>query len=132
MPISLSPDQLKLVQLPIVWSPAAAPAASPDGMPDWISLAQAGLLLAVSAPEAALRLFLQETEVEQVSEPPKGYDPIQQGEWDPQGAAYHFKRRIRMMRVEKIPDRLTVEYHFGDLGYWAVTIEADTVQIARV
>jgi len=132
MPISISADQLKLIQHPVVWSPADGRHVSPGETQDSVSNALAGLLLAVSTPEAALRLFLKETEVEQVSEPPKGYNPIQQGEWDPLGINFHFKRPIRLMRLEKTPNLLTVEYNFGDLGYWTVTIEADSVRIARV
>jgi hypothetical protein len=132
MPIPISPDQLRLVQLPIVWSAEPIAGDPPGGVIGLESAARAGLLLKISAPEAALRLFLGELEVERVTEAPKGYDSAQQGEWDPRAVTYRFTRLIRMMRIEKKPNRLTVEFHLGDLGYWTVTIEADAVNIARV
>jgi hypothetical protein len=131
MPIPTAPDQLKLIQLPTVWSPAGVE-TSADGSPQSIQQAQAGLLLAVSPVEAALRLLMNEVEVEPVNEPPKGYDPDQQGEWNPQKSHFRFKRAVRLMRVEKNPNGLDLEYNFGDLGYWTVSIEADNVRITRV
>ena len=94
--------------------------------------ATASLLCAVDIPETILRLLLRETEIERTFEPPEGYDPEQQGEWDESLITYKFKRPIEFIKEEREPDYLYAEFNFKDLGYWSVEIEPERVTIERL
>jgi hypothetical protein len=75
---------------------------------------------------------MDETDIERAYEAPKGYDPEQQGEWDQQLVTFQFRRPIRLESVHREPDRLLVEYDFGDLGHWLLEIEPERVSIERI
>ena len=86
----------------------------------------------IDVPEAILRLLLSETRIERTYEPPDGYDPEVQGEWDEQLLAFKFKTPIRLDDVVRESNKLTVAYHFGELGYWCLEIMPEKVTIERL
>jgi hypothetical protein len=108
------------------------PQTKEERMEEMDAQATASLLFAVDAPEAILRLLLNETDIQRAFNPPEGFDPEQQGDWNPDLITYQFERPIRLEKVERSPERLYIEYRFGELGYWAMEIEADSVQIYRL
>jgi hypothetical protein len=132
MPGVIDPETLYVDDLPGIWSPVQWELSEEERIHELEEQAKASLLAAVDAPEAILRLLLDETEIERAYEPPKGYDPEQQGEWDDSLITFQFKRQVRLERVDRNSELLSVEYNFGDLGYWILEIESERVTIERV
>ena len=79
-----------------------------------------------------LRLLLNETAIERASEPPAGFDPDLQGEWDDSLVTFAFRRRVKLTREQRLPDKLVLEYKVEDAGYWMLEIAPDTVTIGRI
>jgi hypothetical protein len=132
MPSIIDPETMNVDTLPGIWTPVQWPQTKEERLEEMEIQAAASLLFAVDAPEAILRLLLNETEIERAFDPPAGYDPEQQGDWDPKLVTFQFTREIRLEKVERSPVRLYVEYKFGELGYWALEIEAESVKIYRL
>jgi hypothetical protein len=132
MPSVIDHETMNVDSLPGVWTPVQWPLSEEEHAQELETQATASLLFAVDAPEAILRLLLDETAIERAFDPPEGFDPEQQGEWSPDLVTFQFKREIRLEKVERSPERLYVEYKFGELGYWAFEIEPDSVQIYRL
>jgi hypothetical protein len=132
MPGVIDPETLYVDDLPGIWSPVQWELSEEERIHELEEQAKASLLAAVDAPEAILRLLLDETEIERAYEPPQGYDPEQQGEWDDSLITFQFKRQVRLERVDRNSELLSVEYNFGDLGYWILEIESERVTIERV
>jgi hypothetical protein len=86
----------------------------------------------VDIPEAILRLLLAVTEIERVYEPPPGYDPEQQGEWDESLVTFAFKRQFILDTVQRDPESLLAVYKIEGAGYWQVEIGPDRVILERV
>jgi hypothetical protein len=118
--------------LPGIWSPVQWELSESERMNEIESQASASLLSVIDTPEAILRLLLDETSIERAYEPPEGYDPGEQGDWDSSLITYQFRRPIRLSNVQRAPDSLYVEYDFGDLGHWAFIIEAERVSLERI
>ena len=93
---------------------------------------QASLLWAVDNPETILRLLLNEYDIEQAHEPPRGYDPGVQGEWNDKLITFCFKREFQLIKVERDNDYLYVEYKVEDLGYWSIEMTPENVNIQRI
>jgi hypothetical protein len=132
MPSVIDPETINVDKLPGIWSPVQWPLSEDERLQELDTQATASLLFAVDAPEAILRLLLNEADIERAFDPPEGYDADEQGEWDPDLITFQFRREIRLEKVERSPERLYVEYKFGELGYWALEIEPDSVQIYRL
>jgi hypothetical protein len=132
MPGVIDPETLYVDDLPGIWSPVQWELSEEERIHELEEQAKASLLAAVDGPEAILRLLLDETEIERAYEPPQGYDPEQQGEWDDSLITFQFKRQVRLERVDRNSELLSVEYNFGDLGYWILEIESERVTIERV
>jgi hypothetical protein len=132
MPRIIDAETMNVDALPGIWSPVQWDLTREERQLELEEQATGSLLRVVDVPEAVLRLLLNETEIERAFEPPEGYDPLQQGEWDSSLVTFQFKRPIRLERLEREGDYVYIEYKFGDLGYWAVEIEAEKVSIRRV
>ncbi len=132
MPAIMDPETMYVDDLPAIWSPVQWELAPEEHAHELEEQATASLLRAVDAPEAILRLMLDETGIQRAYEAPEGYDPEQQGEWNSALVTFQFKRPIRLERVERDRDFLYVEYNFGDLGRWALEFEPEKVRIERV
>jgi hypothetical protein len=92
----------------------------------------ASLLWAVDMPEAILRLLLDETAIERLYAPPEGYDPELQGGWDESLVTFGFKRPIRLERIERDGERVSVLYKLDGAGYWLMEFTPERVVIERV
>lgn len=132
MPGVIDPETVYVDDLPGIWSPVQWELSEAERIHELEEQAKASLLAAVDVPEAILRLLLDETEIERAYEPPSGYDPDQQGEWDDSLVTFQFRRQIRLERVEREPDSISIEYNFGDLGYWILEFEPERVTIERI
>lgn len=118
--------------LPGIWSPVQWELEPSERVEEIENQARASLLWAVDAPEAALRMFLSEVDVERALKPPTGYDPEKQGEWNEDLVTFSFKRAIKLIGSDRQSNQLSVEYDFGDLGYWSVDIEPEKITIERI
>jgi hypothetical protein len=132
MPANIDPETLYVDDLPGIWSPIQWELTEEERQQEVEQQATASLLWTADAPEAVLRLLLSETDIERIFDPPAHYDPDQQGEWNPELVTFSFKRPIRLVKVERQPDYLYVEYNFEDLGYWGFEIEPDKITIQRL
>ncbi len=132
MPSAIDTQSLEVNELPAVWSPVQWELTEDERVQELESQASASLLWAADAPEAILRLLLDETGIERAYEPPKGYDPEQQGEWDEEILTFQYHRPIRLVKCIREPDLLYVEYQMGDLGVWAFEIGPDEVNIKKI
>lgn len=132
MPRVIDPETLYVDDLPGIWSPVQWELSQEERATELEEQARASLLWAVDAPEAILRLLLDETGIRRAFEPPAGYDPESQGEWDEGLVTFEFERAIRLAKVERQPHSLYVEYDFGELGHWAFEIEPEEVVLHRL
>jgi hypothetical protein len=132
MPGVIEPETLYVDDLPGIWSPVQWEQTKEEQVVELEEQARASLLWAVDVPEAVLRLLLSETDIERAYQPPSGYNHEQQGEWDDQLITFQFKREIRLVKIERERDYLYFEYKFGELGYWAIEIEPQKINIQRL
>lgn len=132
MPGIIDTDGFFMDGLPGVWAPVQWEQTEAERAHEVETQAVASLLTISDTPEAILRLLLNETTVEQVYDPPPGYNPDQQGEWDPETITFAFRRPVRLLRVEREQDLLTAEYDFGDLGHWLFEIGPEKVTVERI
>jgi hypothetical protein len=132
MPGVIDPETMNADDLPGVWSPVQWELTEEERLQELETQSKASLLWAVNAPEAILRLLLQETDIERLFEPPEGYDPADQGDWNPEINTYGFQRLIELVKVVREHDYLYLEYKIEDLGYWSFEIEPEKVTIERI
>ena len=126
------PETIHVDELPGIWQPVQWELAEDEYATELEQQATASLLWAVDAPEAILRLLLDETAIERALEPPQGYDPEQQGEWDESLVTFAFKRRARLESIEREGDSLAVTYNLEGAGYWEMEITPERVVIQRI
>lgn len=132
MPGYMDPDTTNVDDLPAIWSPVQWELSEEEHIQELHQQAIASLLWAADAPEAILRLLLNETEIERSLFPPEDYDPEVQGEWDESLVTFQFKRPLELIKVERESNYLYAEYKFSDLGYFAVEVEAEIARIYRI
>ena len=132
MPQVIDPETMNADELPGIWSPVQWDLTEEERIEELHNQAAASLMFTVDAPEAILRLLLNETAIDRALDPPEGFDPEQQGEWDPQMVTFAFRRQIKLEKVERSPERLYVEYNVEGSGYWVVDIEPEHVEIYRL
>jgi hypothetical protein len=132
MPYDIDPETIHIDELPGIWSPIQWEMSDLERLQEMEMQATASLISCVDVPEAVLRLLLNETTIERAFDPPQGYDPEEQGEWDPDIITYQFNRRVQLIKVEREENYLYLEYKVEDLGYWAIEIETDQVNIYRI
>jgi hypothetical protein len=132
MPAIIDTQALNVNELPTIWSPVQWELTLDEREEELDSQHTASLLWAADAPEAILRLLLSETKIERALEPPEGFDPEQQGDWDPEITTYKFRRPIKLVKCERGENSLYIEYKLGELGYWAFEIGPDEVHIVHL
>jgi len=132
MPSVIDPQTMHVDRLPVVWSPVQSQLAEEERAREVEEQATASLLWAADAPETILRRLLGETAIVRVFEAPQGYNPDEQGEWDPDLVTFSFARRIRLLAEDRRPDRLALEYKLEGAGYWRMEITPDSVSIIRL
>ncbi len=126
------PETLHVDDLPGIWSPVQWLLSEDERAAELEQQATASLLYAVDAPEAILRLLLEETGIERAYAPPEGFDEEQQGAWDESLVTFTFKRRMRLESEERTPDSLSVVYKVEGAGYWQIEITPERVVIERI
>jgi len=132
MPNVIDPETMNVDELPGIWSPVQWDLSEEERNNELEEQATASLLWAVDVPEAILRLLLDECAIERAFEPPKGYDPEQQGDWDESLLTFQFKREIQFRKVEREKEYLYLEYKIEDLGYWAFEIQPEQISLYKI
>ncbi|MGE5123654.1 MAG: hypothetical protein ACM3H7_03995 [Acidobacteriaceae bacterium] len=132
MPGVIDPETMNADGLPGIWSPVQWELSEEERLAELDTQTTASLLWAVDIPEAILRLLLQETEVERLFEPPEGYDTQIQGDWEVELATFGFKKPVELLKIEREPNYLYLEYKLADSGYWYLEIEPEKVTIERL
>lgn len=132
MPQIIDPETIAVDDLPTIWSPVQWDLTEEERIQELESQSAASMLWSADVPEAILRLLLSETDIVRTFDPPAGYDPEVQGEWDANLVTFRFRRPIELIKSERSPDCLYVEYRFGELGYWGIEIKNDEVHIRRL
>ncbi len=132
MPSVIDHETMHVDDLPVVWSPVQWELSEEERVAELESQAQASLLWMMDAPEAILRLLLNETEMKRLYEAPDGYDAEEQAEWDPEIVTFGPKRTFKLDSVTREDDTLYLVYKAGDLGYWEFEINAEQVTIKRI
>jgi len=131
LPSIFDPETIYIDDLPAVWSPVQGKLSPDEHANELEDQATASLLWACPVPEQILRILLEETSIQRLDEPPDGYDPENQGEWDPALLAFGFKRSIKLLREERTPEALNLEYKLEGAGNWALEVTQETLTIER-
>ena len=132
MPSVIDPETLNVDTLPGVWSPVQWDLSEEERIEELDNQATASLLFNVDAPEAILRLLLDEYQIERAIDRSRDYDPEKRGEWNPDLLTFQFSRSVKLVDVKREKDYLYVEYNFEGLGYWAFEIEPESVRLVRL
>ena len=132
MPEIIDHETMNVNKLPAIWSPVQWEQSDQEREQEVEEQARASLLWAADVPEAVLRMLLNEVEVMRVHEPPEGYDPDEQGDWNPELTTFAFRRWVRLENIQRDEEGLTVEYSVQDLGRWVLDVEAERVTIERI
>jgi hypothetical protein len=132
MPSIIDPGTIHVDELPPIWSPVQWELTEEERVDAINEQAVASLLWAMDAPEAVLRLLLSETEIKRLYQQPDDYDPVEQGQWDPEILTFGPYRPMKLIEVERERDYLRLVYNCGDLGYWEFVIEPESVTIERI
>ena len=132
MPRYIDPQTINADSLPGIWSPVQWEMDEVEHAMELENQATASLLWTVDLPEALLRLAINETDIENIHKPPKGYDPDLQGLWEEDIITFKFKREVELIRTEREADHLYLEYRVEDLGTWAVEFKSSNVNIYHI
>jgi hypothetical protein len=131
MPGVIDVETVHIDDLPTIWCPIQQELSPEEHAKELQAQATASLLWATPIPEQILRILLDETAIDRIFDPPDGYDPDAQGEWNPGLLTFAFKRAIKLMKEERTPQKLLLEYKIDDAGYWAVEITEDTMTVGH-
>ena len=132
MPSIIDPETLYVDDLPAIWSPVQWELTEEERNAAVEEQATASLLWSMDAPEAILRLLLDETAIQQLRQPPADYDPAEQGDWNSDLITFGPRHPIKLESVERTPTSLLVVYDFGEMGHWEFVIEAEKVTIEKI
>lgn len=132
MPSVIDPETLYVDDLPAIWSPVQWDLNEEERILAVEEQATASLLWTMDAPEAILRLLLNETGIQRLYAQPKGYNPEEQGEWEKDLITFGPERPVKLELIERTPTRLQLVYDFSDLGRWEFIFELERVSIERI
>ena len=132
MPGIIDPETIEVDNLPGVWSPVQWELTEEERVQELHEQATASLLWCVNMPEALLRLVLGETDIQRTFDPPEGYDPEIQGEWNNSLVTFAFKKGVRVEREQRENGDLTVEFSVEGAGTWRMEFYEEQVIIERV
>ncbi len=132
MPSVIDPETLYVDDLPAIWSPVQWDLNEEERILAVEEQATASLLWTMDAPEAILRLLLNETGIQRLYAQPKGYNPEEQGEWEKDLITFGPERPVKLESIERTPTRLQLVYDFSDLGRWEFIFESERVSIERI
>jgi hypothetical protein len=131
MPYAFDAQTFPTIDVPAVWCYQKPPADQAEFAGFVEQQAAGGLILSADTVESVLRLLLGLTRVEGVYDPPSGYDPELQGDWDGSILTFVFTRRIRKVAETRSEKELELEYQVENQGTFRVVIREDGVSIEK-
>jgi hypothetical protein len=131
MPDGFDTETFPSHEFPAIWFYQKPPEDKRDFAAFVEHQAASGMLASTDILEAVLRLLLGLTEVEGVYDPPRGYDPEVQGEWDSDVLTFIFRRRVQKVGEDREDGEIRLEYQVETCGTFVVTIRGDSVHIER-
>jgi hypothetical protein len=132
MPGVIDHEAIYVDQIPTIWSAVQEDLSPEEHAEELEDQATASLLWASPVPEQILRLLLNETAIDRLLEPPEGFDPEIQGEWEINNITFGFKHPIKLVKEERTSDRLALEYKVEGAGYWMLSISPDELTLGRI
>lgn len=132
MPSIIDHETIHVDELPPLWAPVQWELTEEERVQALEEQARASLLWMMDAPEAILRLLLNEVDIKRLYESPDGYDEEQQGEWEPDLVTFGPRRPFKLDSVSREDDATYIVYKAGDLGYWEFEISEEEVTIRRI
>ncbi|HTX92212.1 MAG TPA: hypothetical protein VMC09_13445 [Anaerolineales bacterium] len=132
MPSIIDPETIYVDDLPAIWSPVQWELSEEERIQALEEQATASLLWTMDAPEAILRLLLDEIGIQRLYAAPPGYNPAEQGDWNKDLITFGVERPIKLETVERTPTSTHLVYDFGELGRWEFVIESERVSIQRI
>ncbi|MEX2030529.1 MAG: hypothetical protein WD906_06125 [Anaerolineales bacterium] len=132
MPGVIDPETMAVGGVPTLWWPVQIELTEAERLEEIERQTLAGLLWAAPVPEAVLRLLLGETDVVRAIDPPGGFDPEAQGEWDPERATFVFRRPLHLEADREEDSSRVLEYALEGAGHWRMVISAEQFSVSRI
>lgn len=127
----LDPLTFPVLNVPAIWCPQKEKEMGNHLAESIEEQAQASLLASADIVEAVLRILDGETGIERVFNPPQGYNPEVQGDWDDQLVTFAFRRRVEKIREERDDELLRMEYRMEGCGQYSIEITAEGFSIEK-
>jgi hypothetical protein len=127
----IDPLTFPVIDVPAIWCPPETKTRTAHPVLELERQAQANLILSADIIESVIRLIFGEAEIEKVMEPPEGYDPDVQGDWDESVATYAFKRPILKIEEERDEQHLLLVYSMKELGTYRVALTETSFSITK-
>jgi hypothetical protein len=129
MPGDIDPETINTDSLPCVWSPIQRELTKEEHAYKLDTHSTASIPWSVDVPKVILRLFLLESEIQRLLEPPKDYDPTSHDDCDQKLVTMGFKYPLQLVEIEREQEYLYLEYKIGNSGYWPFEFEPEKVMI---
>jgi hypothetical protein len=127
----LDPLTFPVLDVPAIWCPQKEKVLGNPLATSIEEQAKASLLASADTVEAILRLLHGETAIDRVFEPPQGYNPDVQGEWDDDAVTFAFHRRVEKIREIRDEQSLLLEYQMEGCGRYRVEITPERFSIEK-
>jgi secreted PhoX family phosphatase len=131
MPSYLDPLTFPVLDVPAIWCPEKERVLGNSLAVSIEAQAKASLLASADTVESILRLLFDEAEIDRVFEPPQGYNPEVQGDWDDQQVTFVFRRRVEKISEERDNESLRMEYRMEGCGQYRVEITSESFSIEK-
>jgi hypothetical protein len=128
----LDPLTFPVLDVPAIWCPEKEKLMGNPLAASIEEQAQASLLASADPVEAILRMLFGETEVERIFEPPQGYNPELQGDWDDEQVTFVFRRKVEKTSAERGEELLRMEYRVEGCGAYSVEIMPESFSIEKI
>ena len=127
----LDPLTFPVLDVPAIWCPEKERLVGNPLATSIEEQAKASLLASADTVESILRLLYDKAEIERVLEPPQGYNPEVQGDWDDQQVTFAFLRRVERISEERDDESLRMEYRIDGCGKFMVEITPESFSIQK-
>jgi hypothetical protein len=127
----LDPLTFPVLDVPAIWCPEKERLSGNPLATSIEEQAKASLLASADTVEAILRLLYDEAEIERVFEPPQGYNPEVQGDWDDHQVTFVFRRRVEKIGEERGNESLRMEYRLETCGQYRIEITPESFSIKK-
>jgi hypothetical protein len=127
----LDPLTFPVLDVPAIWCPEKEKEFGNPLAASIEAQAKASLLASSDTVEAILRLLYDEAEIERIYEPPPGYNPEVQGDWDDEQVTFAFRHRVEKIGEQRDDEMLRMEYRMEGCGQYSVEITPVSFSIIK-